>query len=603
MRKDLVFSIVAVAVVFTGCNSATTVASEEPVVNQAKSLSGVATPTNTVKKTSSAVWSFSEAKVPETDAEKRTILSSDSVTIDGKEHDIGFNTIIRSGDVLCGNTYGLMYDKMNQAVSNKDGSTLISNSNDFASLLPVGDKLFMVSHFETRPGGMYLTELNQDKKTGKLTPINTKNIDFSAFNGLWVPCAGSVSPWGTHLGSEEYPPDTKDIDENGSIDSYYDPMARYVCNDLKALNPYDYGWTPEVKVLNEKGDLKVMKHYSMGRFAHELAYVMPDEKTVYLSDDGTNGVFYKFIADKEKDLSAGTLYAAKWNQISGANGGSANISWVSLGHATNAEISKVLCEKKVFSDIFDVAERNDDNTCPSGFLASNWANKNECLKVKEGMDVVASRLESGRYAGMMGATTEFAKMEGITHNKKNKEMYMSISRAEKGMEDNKYKNKPNTKYDKGGSNDIRLDERNHCGVVYKMALDAYNVTTMESMVVGTPMEKDADGNSCSLDNISMPDNLTLIPESNTLIIGEDTSYHQNDMIWAYSLDDKKLTRIQTTPYGSETTSPYFYPNVNGFGYLMSVVQHPFGESDEDKLVNPDEKRAYTGYIGPFPVKK
>ena len=547
--------------------------------------------------------SFSEAAVPITDLQKRSILASDKVTINGKEHAIGYNTIIRSGQEVGGGTYGLVYDQNSEVITAKDGSQKISIDNDFASLIKKDNKLFMVSHFETRPAAMYITELNQNKTTGKLTAISTKNIDFSSFNGLWVPCAGSVTPWNTHLGSEEYPPDASKVDENGSIGSYYDAMAAYVGGDLKALNPYDYGWTPEIEVLNEKGDVKVQKHYAMGRFAHELAYIMPDEKTAYLSDDGTNGVFYKFVADKAKDLSAGTLYAAKWTQKSGKGGGTANITWVDLGHATNAEIKAALDAKKKFGDIFTVADRNVDNTCPSGFTTSNWAAKNECLKINAGMEKIASRLESGRYAGMKGATTEFSKMEGITHNPKNKEMYMAMSRTEKGMEDNKYKNKPNTKYDKGGSNDIRLEARNHCGVVYKMALDGYNVTTMESLVEGTPMDKDASGNSCELDNISMPDNVTFIPNTDTLIIGEDTSYHQNDMIWAYNLTSKKITRIQTTPYGSETTSPYYYPDINGFGYLMSVVQHPFGESDQDKLQSPDENKAYTGYIGPFPVIK
>ena len=32
----------------------------------------------------------------------------------------------------------------------------------------------------------------------------------------------------------------------------------------------------------------------MGRAAWELAYVMPDEKTAYLSDDGTNVGFYMY---------------------------------------------------------------------------------------------------------------------------------------------------------------------------------------------------------------------------------------------------------------------------------------------------------------------
>jgi len=579
MRKYILLSIAAaLALTLLGCND---------------NVSGTA-PTK---------LSFSEAPVPKSDREKRSILASKTITVNGKKHNISYNTIIRSGDEVDGGTYGLVYDKNGAAVTAKDGSLKISNDNDFASLIKKGNKLFMISHFETRPAAMYITELSQDTTTGKLTAIKTKNIDFSAFNGLWVPCAGSVTPWNTHLGSEEYPPDASQVDENGSINPYYDAMAAYVGGDLKALNPYDYGWIPEVEVLDESGNVKVQKHYSMGRFAHELAYVMPDKKTVYLSDDGTNGVFYKFVADKEGDLSSGRLYAAKWNQTSSVDGGTANITWVDLGHATNTQIKEVLDAKKRFEDIFEVADRNADNTCPAGFTASNWAYKNECLKIKPGMEVIASRLESGRYAGMKGATTEFSKMEGITYNPQNHEMYMAMSRVEKGMEDNKKKGKSDTKYDKGGSNDVRLNY-NYCGVVYKMTLDnGYNVTKMSTLIAGTPMEKDADGNSCRLDNISMPDNLTFIPNADTLIIGEDTSYHQNDMIWAYNLTSKKLTRIQTTPYGSETTSPYYYSDINGFGYLMSVVQHPFGESDQDKLQYPDETRAYTGYIGPFPIIK
>ncbi len=578
MKRNLILSIAAAsALMFVGCNSD----SDETIQPSELSFSGV--------------------PVPTTDAEKRSILASDKVTINGQEYDIGYNTIIRSGDEVGGGKYGLVYDVNGNPVTYEDGSELISNSNDFASLLPFEDKLFMISHFETRPAAMYVTELDQDA-TGKLTPKWTKNIDFKAFNGLWVPCAGSVTPWGTHLGSEEYPPDASSVDESGSIGSYYDAMAAYVSGDLKALNPYDYGWVPELKIISANGDVAVEKHYTMGRFAHELSYVMPDQKTVYQSDDGTNGVFYKFVADNAGDLSSGTLYAAKWKQTSAENGGTADIEWISLGHATNAEIKAALDAKKKFGDIFTVADRNADNTCPTGFTASNWGYTNECLKINDGMEKIASRLESGRYAGMMGATVEFSKMEGITYNPQKNEMYMAMSRIEKGMEDNKYTNEPETKYDMGGANDIRLPW-NQCGTVYKMILDGNNVTKMEGLVSGEIMDEDASGNTCNLDKISMPDNVTFIPNTDTLIIGEDTSYHQNDMIWAYNLTSKELTRIQTTPYGSETTSPYYYPDINGFGYLMSVVQHPFGESDQDQALNDDEKKAYTGYVGPFPVIK
>ena len=96
-----------------------------------------------------------------------------------------------------------------------------------------------------------------------------------------------------------------------------------------------------------------------------------------------------------------------------------------------------------------------------------------------------------------------------------------------------------------------------------------------------------------------------MPGYKTLIIGEDTGTgHQNDALWSYNIESKALTRLLTTPYGSETTSPYFYPDINGWGYLMAVVQHPYGESDADKLVaGSGEDRAYTGYIGPFPSMK
>ena len=102
--------------------------------------------------------------------------------------------------------------------------------------------------------------------------------------------------------------------------------------------------------------------------------------------------------------------------------------------------------------------------------------------------------------------------------------------------------------------------------------------------------------------IANPDNLTFLPGRDTLVIGEDSGTgHQNDAIWSYNVSGDSLTRIQTTPYGAETTSPYFYPNINGHAYLMSVIQHPYGESDTDKLSDSADARAYTGYIGPLPV--
>jgi hypothetical protein len=34
---------------------------------------------------------------------------------------------------------------------------------------------------------------------------------------------------------------------------------------------------------------------------------------------------------------------------------------------------------------------------------------------------------------------------------------------------------------------------------------------------------------------------------------------------------------------------------------MSVVQHPYGESDQDKLVDASDAAASVGFIGPMPA--
>ena len=550
---------------------------------------------------------FAGVAVPSTDAEKRAVTATTKATLSGKDYSIGYNTLMRSGQTVGTGTFGQLFDSNGSPLVATDGSIRISHDNDFASLLPIGDKLFMVSHFETRPAAMYLTELSQNKTTGVLTAIQTRNLDFSGVHGGWVHCAGSVTPWNTHLGSEEYPPDARSVNATtGSIDNdsnYYNAMADYYSGNKLALNVYDYGYQVEVKV-NSFTSTTIAKHYSMGRIAHELGKVMPDNKTVYMSDDGGNGVMLRYVADKAGDLSSGELFAAKWTQTSSTNGGAADITWVSLGKATDAEIKSYLDSKVKFTDIFDVETPNSTTgVCPSaasGFksIYTGSYGSTECLKLKTGMEKAASRLETRRYAALLGATTEFNKMEGITLDPDSKTLYVSMSYVEKSMLDN-------DKTDLGGPNHIKLP-KNSCGTVFGLSLDSnYTATTMTAVISGKAATTGDVANTCDLEGIANPDNITYLTGYKTLIIGEDTGTgHQNDALWSYNLGTNKLTRILTTPYGSETTSPYFYPDINGFAYLTAVVQHPYGESDQTKLVaGSGDDRAYTGYIGPFPAMK
>jgi len=550
--------------------------------------------------------SFTPVATPVTDAEKRAVNATPSADINGKVYPLGFHTIMRSGDKVGTGVFGQLYDINGNIIINKDGSPFISNANDHSSLLPVYGKLFMVSQFEDQVGVNYVTELKQDAATGKLSPISTKPIDNSKIGGTWVHCAGSRTPWLTHLGSEEYEPNAGDpkLNEN----SYYLRLAPYFGGDITKANPYNYGFITEASITGADmgtgtfaSNVKYVKHYSMGRLAFELAYVMPNQKTAYMTDDGSYVGLFRFEADKAGDLSSGKMYTAKVTQKDAANGGSFDLSWIDMGHATDADIKKLIDNKTKFADIF---EKGDVANCPAGFKLIVTTPGAECLKVKPGMEKAASRLESRRYAAMLGGTTEFNKEEGITFDPASNRLFVAMSFINDGMLDADATKKENAKA--VNFNHIRL-AKNECGTVYALDLDANFVAkNMYGLVSGktTTYAKDDKyaGNTCDVNQIANPDNVTFIPGYGTLIIGEDTgSGHQNDAIWAYNLESKALTRIFTTPYGSETTSPYFYPNVNGWDYMMGVVQHPYGESDRDKVaVGNEARRAYTGYFGPFP---
>ena len=130
--------------------------------------------------------------------------------------------------------------------------------------------------------------------------------DLSGMNGGWVLCFGSMSPWGTPLLSEElYFADT----ENWNNPSYNYHYNQQELADYLGYypNPYDYGWIVEIENAATASPI-FNKHMAMGRFSHENAQVMPDERTVYLSDDEYGTVLFKFVADTAGDLGAGTLY-------------------------------------------------------------------------------------------------------------------------------------------------------------------------------------------------------------------------------------------------------------------------------------------------------
>ena len=433
----------------------------------------------------------------------------------------------------------------------------------------------MVSQFECSIGAMYMMELNQ-LESGEMVPKkDTLAYIPQGEHGGWTHCAGSVTPWESHLGSEEYETDAKKIELKGNDSNKYFNELRYFWGDkFDTVSPYYYGWITETDIQSDIPNYS--KHYSMGRMSHEMAYVMPDEKTVYMSDDGSNVGFFMFIADNKGDLSAGTLYAAKFNQTANYKGGAFDLTWIDLGHSSDADMKAVVDSAPKFSDIFDVSAPLCGSTCEDGFTSVNTSAGQECLKVKDGKEEIASRLETRRYAAIKGATTELNKEEGVDFDPVHNKLYIAISSIAYGMEDE-------SSNDFGSNNDIRLP-KNSAGAVYALDLERsdalnsdYIATNFNSIVFGETKDytgTEFEGNRDNVENISNPDNLTYIANSNTLVIAEDSSAHKNNMMWAYDVESKKLTRIATLPVGAEATSTAFYRNINGYSYLSLVTQHP-----------------------------
>ncbi len=255
---------------------------------------------------------------------------------------------------------------------------------------------------------MGLTKLDQDKRTGVLEVVDYDNISFADVNGGWIHCAASLSPWNTHLGSEEYEPDAKTREgiaaASGTNDTTdINSFSQYYFGDKTKANPYHYGLVPEVTV-NRNGSASVVKHYALGRIARELADVQPDWRTVYMGDDGGYTGLFMFVADSWGDLSMGTLYAAKWSQTSAVNGGSADLSWIRLGHASDEEIKAIVDSGIKFSDMFLVSNTDPGDSTYKKVITYSGT---EWLKLKSGMEKAAAFLETRRYAALLGATARF----------------------------------------------------------------------------------------------------------------------------------------------------------------------------------------------------
>jgi len=150
----------------------------------------------------------------------------------------------------------------------------------------------------------------------------SRSIDFSNVGWTTTNCGGAKLPNGHHITGEEIFDLFRSNTSFGSRFNLNNPEAGYVNGEYTIPADYpefggmkipmhqNFGWMTEVDPVAARA---VHKNYHMGRFSHEGGVVMPDRRTVYLTDDYTPACLFKFVADKPNDYRAGNLYAFKQN--------------------------------------------------------------------------------------------------------------------------------------------------------------------------------------------------------------------------------------------------------------------------------------------------
>jgi len=514
----------------------------------------------------------------------------------------------KGGKILAGGYYDINNKPLIDKSVPGQERQFYSDCPDGTSLLTVegakvdgvtGNPVFAVVQFEYKnkdqsgtstygalPSPIAVLTLDQDPDTGKLTLVKYHNVDTSKVHGLWITCGASLSPWGTHLSSEEYEPDAFDMGQGGQALAVLKEFGNYTYGDPAKANPYNYCHLPEI-VVNPDGTGTAKKHYCLGRISHELIQVMPDQRTALMGDDATNGGLFMFVADKAADLSAGTLYVAKYTSVlsdkSVDNASAAKIQWINLGHATSSEIEKLVNTDGILpTDIMDVS---DAAGAPDASYKAVVLNKtSRWVKLADDTAATAKAaafLETHRYAALKGGSMAFTKMEGTTVNSKDKIAYSAIANITGSMVVGQGGHVPehNVMFPKvvnagcvlqhflGGG----MKDSDGKAIDSEWAPQGTAVLIMgEDLPAGTG---DDLGNTSVVDNIASADNLKFSERLRTLFIGEDSGNHMNNFLWAYNVDTKALERVLSCPAGAESTGLHAVDEINGWTYIASNFQH------------------------------
>jgi hypothetical protein len=438
----------------------------------------------------------------------------------------------------------------------------ISNDVDFNAFVPLSDDTaYLYTAFEGagRRGVSGISRLKLNRQNGRWQADLDKSemLDLQSIDGAWVLCFGTITPWGNPIVSEEYyfyatriwnHPDDHDDDERPSYkkgnDINYHQAKRMNEYLGRPSNPYRYGYNIEFNNADSE-NVSFTRHYAHGRFSHENIVVLADRKTIYQSDDdsakynnkkyntNSGGVFFKFVADKADDLSAGTLYAASLDQDAGSDPRTTgfDIQWIELAHGSNVEIAKWIdeYEGKTTEDYVEGSTNYiSDDEVYAWAEGKTGKDLNGDGKVGSAKDDRVAFLESRKAAAVLGAANDWNKMEGVAAD--SKYVYLAASNISETMaKDWGDVHWSSGVKDEKATGDIALDKE-ACGAVYRAEIGSdFDIKRLEPYVVGRDL---GNKKGCDLDGIASPDNILSLANG-SILIAEDAGKRQHpvDFLW------------------------------------------------------------------------
>jgi len=186
----------------------------------------------------------------------------------------------------------------------------ISHSLTFSSMIDSCGSIYAVTSTNSLPGMKYMIALDQKKDV--LTASSASIVDWKDWGGLWRSGGGTISPWTTHISGKIHEPDALDFlgyqcitgfsscfksqaersfDDSIHFLRYHDIYVQDLENKFAPpgdnFNPYQFGYVYEIKVV-EDGCVQPIKYMNLGRISPGGISIMPDGKTVYMTDF-TNG--------------------------------------------------------------------------------------------------------------------------------------------------------------------------------------------------------------------------------------------------------------------------------------------------------------------------